>query len=469
MSALCVEPGCGGLLGLYEDGELRCATCGAEADGLRWELLSDVVMRSIVFLDEPLWQASAFHLVAGRKGVGKGSMLADLTARFTRGELGAQRNVVWIGSEDSASIDIKPRVIAAGGDAEHVAVVTTWIQLPRDIDALSNTIAMIGDVGLVIIDPIGNHIAGASSNAETDIRDAIGQLNRLADEHDCVIAGVRHLSEKDARSGALAAILGSSAWVQIPRAVIGIARDNEDPQVSHVQCLVGNRLPPDTPGRAFRIDGVLVDGLENEVTRAVWIGDSEKSVETLIAERRKEPSKSAAARELILDALEASPDQTIESDELDARVAQETGLAAKTVRNLRTELSSEGLVKPVPQKDVDGVIERWLIVRTGAARPAATSGPGQPHPDSNGEGLEFGSTTPPPFHIPTHTLTGSGLINTSKEDPHPESVTTGTGSPSTGRRAFSSAALLDESGRCVRHPDTPAPWCVECKEREAVA
>ena len=195
MTARCPEPDCGGVLGVYER-ELRCERCGMEAEGLTWELLSEIEMRSIVFLDRPLWQASAFHLVAGRKGVGKGTMIADLAARFTRGELGDRRKVVWIGSEDSASIDIGPRVVAAGGDPQRVPVVRDWIQLPRDIDALSNTVAAIGEVGLVIIDPIGNHIAGKSSNAETDIRDAIGQLNRLADEHECLVLGVRHLSEK---------------------------------------------------------------------------------------------------------------------------------------------------------------------------------------------------------------------------------------------------------------------------------
>ena len=59
----------------------------------------------------------------------------------------------------------------------------------------------------------------------------------------------------------------------------------------------------------FRIDGVLLDGLENEVTRAVWIGDSHKDVESMLAAAGKEPSRSAAARELILDILESDGDQ----------------------------------------------------------------------------------------------------------------------------------------------------------------
>src|SRR6266536_4629527 len=83
--------------------------------GLVFERLSEVEMRSIVFVDKPLLQAAAFHLVAGRKGVGKGTLLADWVAKITRGELGTKRNVIWIGSEDSAAIDIKPRIVAAGG------------------------------------------------------------------------------------------------------------------------------------------------------------------------------------------------------------------------------------------------------------------------------------------------------------------------------------------------------------------
>ena len=90
-----------------------CVRLAADVNGIGWERLSDVEMRSIVFLDKPLLQASAFHLVAGRKGMGKGTVLADIAARVNRGELGGKRSVVWIGSEDSAAIDMKPRIVAA--------------------------------------------------------------------------------------------------------------------------------------------------------------------------------------------------------------------------------------------------------------------------------------------------------------------------------------------------------------------
>jgi hypothetical protein len=339
---------------------------GGTADAFAVEAVAGLVMRSIVFVDRPLWQSDAFHLLAGRKGHGKGTLLADLAARVTRRELGPQRSVLWIGSEDSAEIDIKPRLRAAGADEHRAFVVKDWPQFPRDIDRLAATIEAIGDVGLVIIDPVGNHITGRESNSETDVRDAIAPLNRLADEHATIIVGVRHLTEKEASKGVLASILGSSAWVQTPRAVLAVARDNDDPALSHVQCVAGNRLPPETPGRAFRLTGVRLAELENEVTRAVWEGDSQKNVEELLASRRE--SKSAGARNLILDVLEAADGQQMESDALDALVAQKTCLSAQTLRNIRSELRKEGLVRAVPEKDEHGSVLRWFVSRTLAPR-----------------------------------------------------------------------------------------------------
>ena len=76
----------------------------------------------------------AFHGVVGRKGAGKGTLLAETRVpRHPRRARGEAR-VVWIGSEDSAEVDIKPRVVAADGDPSRVLVVERgWIQLPGDI------------------------------------------------------------------------------------------------------------------------------------------------------------------------------------------------------------------------------------------------------------------------------------------------------------------------------------------------
>jgi hypothetical protein len=334
--------------------------------------LSEIEAREIIYVDKPLLQASAYHQFVGRKGAGKGTTLANIAARLTRGELGSKRNAIWFASEDSNAIDVRPRVEAAGGELERVHVVTHgWLQLPGHIGLMKEKALDIGDVGLVIIDPISNHIGTADSNADTQVRAAIAPLNDLADDLACMVFGIRHLSEKEiAGKTVLGAILGASAWVQVPRVVLALVRDDDDPDLAHFQCVAGNRMPPDAPGRLVRIEGHLLPGFQNEVTRAVWLGDSTKDVETLLsAPRKKSATKTDAAREILLDLLEAAPDKRMESDELDARVANATGLSAGTVRNLRTDLKNDGLIRMKPERNEDDeTFKRWLVIRTNATR-----------------------------------------------------------------------------------------------------
>lgn len=326
---------------VYLDAVNGAGTRNGNARRIGWQRGSSVQMRSIEFVDKPLLQASAFHLVVGRKGMGKGTLLANIAARVMRGELGPKRNVVWIGSEDSAAIDVVPRIIAAGGDPDRLLLVENgWIQLPRDIPTeIEPALRDMDDVGMVNIDPVGNHFAsGKSSNDDIDVREAIAPLNDFADRHQTMVFGVRHLSEKEASRGVLAAILGSSAWVQVPRAVLAVARD--DANITHVQCVAGNRLPPDTPGRMFRIEGTQVADLTNEVTRAVWIGDSRAQVEDLLATRER-GTKRADAKQIVLDELATGPKPIAQ---LKAKSIAEHGISGDTVWRAANELFADGIV-----------------------------------------------------------------------------------------------------------------------------
>jgi AAA domain len=328
--------------------------------------LAEVEMRSIEWLDKPLWQRAAFHLVAGKKGAGKGTCLADLSSRVTNGELfDKPMNVLLLSSEDSDSIDIKPRVVAAGGDVNRIHTINDRVILPDDVDALKQHALGIGEVGLFAIDPIGNHLGGINTDAEGPVRTAIAPLNDLADELDCLLIGVRHL-KKDTQAGALASVLGSTAWVDVPRSVIVMAADDEEEMLFHIEARAGNR-GPSGQGRAFRIELVAVEGLSEPVTRAVEIGNSGKSVENLLGGKRE--SKSGRARELLLELLDGVPQ--MESDALDAQVAREANCSARTVRNLRMAMNKEGLLRSFPERDESGNVACWYVARTNATTDAA--------------------------------------------------------------------------------------------------
>jgi hypothetical protein len=353
-----------------------------DPDEWEWVPASLIPPRSIEFVDKPLLQRAAFHLLVGRKGAGKGTWLAAQAAKTTRGEFGEKPTVLWIATEDSAAIDIVPRLMAAQADLSRVQILRKhWLRLPTDIPSLCKHIEQFGDIGMVVIDPISNHMeVGKSSNLDNDVRDAISPLNDLSDEYDLILLAMRHLSEKEAKGGTLAAILGASAWPQTPRAVLAVAVDNDDPSIRHVQVVGGNRLPPDTTGRAYQLVGVLLPGFKEEVTLMHKIGESMKDVESLLREGGKESSKSEQAREMILDLLDAASEPQ-KTDVVVADVARETGLAAGTVRNQFTKLKDQGLVRFVPENKPDGTFDYWRVTRTTAPRPsAATRAVSSPNP-----------------------------------------------------------------------------------------
>lgn len=378
---------------------------------LRIRPLAGVAMRSIEWLEKPLWQKSAFQLLAGPKGSGKGTYLAALAARVTH----TGQNAVFISTEDSAEIDLKPRLVAAGADIDRCFDIPMHVKLPDDIFELQKLATEIGGVGLFVVDPVANHIGDRDSNAEAAIREAIAPLNWLADALSCLLIGVRHPG-KDRTRGALTSVLGSTAWVDVPRAVVVIAKDDKDELVRHIQVVAGNRA---LNGKAnhFRIAAKQLDGLAEPVTYAIDLGQSDKNVDDLLAITVKEPSKTDKAKATLLDLLEERGD--LNSDVLDAEVAGKVGLAVKTIRNVRTELRNEGLIGIRPIKDEYGAVDHWIVFRTLEPRQGHHFHNPDPDPENTSRDLDPDSPDPeilnrqsgPGSPHPDPLLTSDGNIN----------------------------------------------------------
>jgi DNA repair protein RadA/Sms len=335
-------------------------------------VLSTVDMKPIVYLDKPLWQRATFTLVTGKKGCGKSTLLYHEAARVTRGELGEKRNVIWISiAEDDYAMDVRPRLEAAGADCSKVIIPKNWqLVLPRDIDVLRRMANEFGGVGMIGIDPVsGAMAAGLSSNNDEDVRYVIGPLNPLAGELDSLIVGVRHL-KKSISGDIIDNVLGAGAWTAVPRVVLACATDTEDESMTHIKVVRGNRMPPGREGLRFRLEGVhVVEGGE-PVVKAVLLGESNQDINDLVQTENASSavSKTKQAKIAILDALEAS-DEGIESDSLTSRIADEYGLKAGTIKNAKTALKDDGLIRFVPEKDESGKVFRWLVKRTLADRP----------------------------------------------------------------------------------------------------
>jgi hypothetical protein len=238
--------------------------------------LADVKPKGVEWHSKPFVQVSAFHLLAGQGGSGKGSWLASLTSAMTLGKTeylkGEVRNVLVISTEDSAEIDLVPRIMAAGGDVQRVFTLRKSILLPRDIGYLEETIKKErkgAPTGLVIIDPVANHIGGKSTDDEGSVREAINNLNHVADRTNTAIIGVRHPTKYG--DGGVTSVLGSGAWTHCPRVVL-MMKQSEDVPYSlddRVLEVVKSNRGEIGARREYRIHRVAVEGLPDLVPKLV--------------------------------------------------------------------------------------------------------------------------------------------------------------------------------------------------------
>ena len=349
------------------------------SDEPQFQSLSSIPVQPLEWLEKPILMANAFHLLAGRKNTGKGTWLALLAAHVTRGSFDREgrrfgRRVIWVsGGEDSYGFDVRPRIEVAGGNADLIAVPTldTDIMLPEHLDVIRRWVGTPGEVGLVIIDPLGGAMwSGLSTNSDADVRPMLRALNRLADEQRTVIVGSRNVTVKGNSNGALGSILGSTAWVDLPRGVLGLFHDPKDIGLRHLLLLTANRVPAGTPGHLIRIEGVVPPWGGEPVSRMAVVGDSSEDPDALLAARPdREESSSDEAERLILSILaEQGP---IESSLLDVIVSEQTGLAARTIKNIRYDRlgKQRGFTRAIPERTPGSEqIARWFCGLTEAGR-----------------------------------------------------------------------------------------------------
>ena len=254
---------------------------------------------------------------ASAKAPGSHGQIAD----HDQGRLGPKRNVLIVSSEDSAEIDLEAAARRGRRRPHPLAPHRRGARAPARPRTGSRTSrTTIGDVGLIVLDPVGNHLGGVDTDKEGLVRSAIGGLNQLADDLACMIFGVRHLAQdartRRARGRPRIDGLGRRA----PRRARVRPRRRRRDDLPRP----GRRRQPQRPHRRRTATGSSSATSTDSKNRSPAPSDSaspRKNVDDLLASRPRRASRSAVARELILDILEED-DGAQESDALDARVAR---------------------------------------------------------------------------------------------------------------------------------------------------
>ena len=124
--------------------------------------------------------------IAGDPGTGKSQLSVSVAAAISSGgewPCGEGRaplgNVIIFSAEDGASDTIIPRLIAAGADLNRIHIVDAvgteaggrrGFNLQADLKLLEEKIDEIGDVGLIVIDPISSYLGKTDSHKNAEVR-----------------------------------------------------------------------------------------------------------------------------------------------------------------------------------------------------------------------------------------------------------------------------------------------------------
>jgi putative DNA primase/helicase len=235
----------------HDDAELLDACFAAPewtpppADGLVTTAASDLEMHAIEWLWPDRFALGKIGLIAGLPDRGKGQIAAFLAAAVTNTVplpcsegTAVQGSVVWFNAEDAQQDTVVPRLVAAGADLTRVHFVDSVradgkeksFSLVTDLPLLRAKIEEIGDVALVIIDPVSAYlgIGKVDSRQATDVRGVLTPLKAMVEELHVALVGIAHFNKKDDVKSALLRVSDSIAYVAAARHVQAVLDDPND-------------------------------------------------------------------------------------------------------------------------------------------------------------------------------------------------------------------------------------------------
>jgi hypothetical protein len=269
-----------------------------------------VPMKRIEWLWPDRLAIGKLSLLAGEPGMGKSMMTADMIARITTGEPwpdgGAARapgSAMLLTTEDEIEDTIKPRLIAAGGDANQLAVVRSvrdgdarrGFNLTADLPALEAALDAMDatdyePVRLIVIDPLSAYLGGKlDSHKNTDVRAALEPLAEMASRKRVAVLGLSHLTKSGGDRSAVGRVLGSIAFAAVARVVLFAVRDDEQEEGKPERRLLlvaKSNIGSDRRGLSYTAEERTFDyeGETYDAWRIVWSERSDKRVEDVLRE-----------------------------------------------------------------------------------------------------------------------------------------------------------------------------------------
>ena len=263
------------------------------------------------------------HIIAGRPATGKTTVALDLAARITAGTPwpdGTQQDrprdvVIWSG-EDGLSDTLVPRLMAAGADLGRVHFVKgETFDIGKHLPALRDEVQSVGDVALIIVDPLVSVVGKGDSNNNGDVRRGLQPLVDLCERVKAAAIGISHFTKGTDGRDPLERVTGSLAFGATARIVFATARDKQSPERMLFIQAKANITRTHDGGFEYQLASAQVDheGGTLDTSRIVW-GDrlTGRASDILAQAEGTDPgdgkgSKRIEAQELLKEQLRRGP------------------------------------------------------------------------------------------------------------------------------------------------------------------
>ena len=216
-------------------------------------------------------------LIGGTPGLGKSQLTAFLANVVTNGGAwpcdggdAPRGSVILLSAEDGLADTIIPRLTTAGADLARVHAVTgvrdktgrRGFDLKSDIARLEALARGLGDVRLIVIDPISAYLGTLDGNDVVRTRNVLEPVAEMADRLRIAVVAVTHLNKGGGNGqSVLNRFIGTIAFVAAARAAFAVIADAND-ATRRLFLPVKNNLAAEPKGLAFRIEQALLPGTD---------------------------------------------------------------------------------------------------------------------------------------------------------------------------------------------------------------
>lgn len=264
----------------------------------------------------PGWLARGkFHLLAGAPGQGKTTIAMALAATVTAGSSWPDGSycepgnvLIWSG-EDDYTDTLLPRLIASGANRSRIFFVegtregkeVKSFDPSSDTPHLQDAIQKIGNVCLIVIDPVSTAVAGDSHN-NTEVRRGLQPLVDMGANINAAMLGITHLSKGGQGSDPAQRVIGSIAFTAVARVVMLAAKvKGEEGEDRRLLVRGKSNIGPDDGGFEYHLE--QVEALPDiEASHVVWGGAVEGSARDLLTDPAANTDDDCADGEKLLHA-----------------------------------------------------------------------------------------------------------------------------------------------------------------------